>query len=211
MIPVRKISHATYETPDLDRQVEYYTEILGLTLTGKDKDVAYLANTIDHHAVVLRKGTEAKCVHLGFQLGPEDDLDAFEKQTKEHGIKTSATRIPSPLLPINCRSRIPRAPSWRCSSAVISPNRNFRIKASFPTSLGTSLSHHRRSEGHQFYCDVLGFRVSDWMADFFSFLRCGPRSPHAEFHEHWLEPAFSHRLRAARLVTSAEAPATISA
>jgi catechol 2,3-dioxygenase-like lactoylglutathione lyase family enzyme len=25
-----------------------------------------------------------------------------------------------------------------------------------------------------FYCDVLGFRESDWMADFFSFLRCGP-------------------------------------
>ena len=26
----------------------------------------------------------------------------------------------------------------------------------------------------QFYCAVLGFRVSDWMGDFFSFLRCGP-------------------------------------
>ena len=25
----------------------------------------------------------------------------------------------------------------------------------------------------RFYCDVLGFRVSDWMGDFFSFLRCG--------------------------------------
>ena len=24
-----------------------------------------------------------------------------------------------------------------------------------------------------FYCNVLGFRVSDWMGDFFSFLRCG--------------------------------------
>ena len=35
MIRVRKISHATYETPDLDAQVEYYTEILGLTPTGK--------------------------------------------------------------------------------------------------------------------------------------------------------------------------------
>jgi len=25
----------------------------------------------------------------------------------------------------------------------------------------------------KFYCDVLGFRESDWMGDFFSFLRCG--------------------------------------
>lgn len=26
----------------------------------------------------------------------------------------------------------------------------------------------------KFYCDVLGFKVSDWMGDFFAFLRCGP-------------------------------------
>src|SRR5262249_2659142 len=96
MIPVRKISHATYETPDLDRQVEYYTEILGLTLTGKDKDAAYLANTIDHHSVVLRKGAEARCVRLGFQLGADDDLDGFEKQTKAHGIKTGRKKDPEP-------------------------------------------------------------------------------------------------------------------
>jgi catechol 2,3-dioxygenase-like lactoylglutathione lyase family enzyme len=25
-----------------------------------------------------------------------------------------------------------------------------------------------------FYCKILGFRESDWMADFFAFLRCGP-------------------------------------
>ena len=80
MIRVKKIAHATYEMPDLDQQVEYYTEILGLTVTGKDKDAAYLASTVDHHSVVLRKGAQAKCVRLGFQLGPDDDLDAFEKQ-----------------------------------------------------------------------------------------------------------------------------------
>ena len=38
MIGVRKIAHAAYETPDLEQQTEYYTNILGLTLTAKDKD-----------------------------------------------------------------------------------------------------------------------------------------------------------------------------
>ena len=37
MISVRKIAHACYEVPDLDKQVEYYTDILGLTLSAKDK------------------------------------------------------------------------------------------------------------------------------------------------------------------------------
>ena len=30
MIRVSKIAHATYETPDLDQQTEYYTDIIGL-------------------------------------------------------------------------------------------------------------------------------------------------------------------------------------
>ncbi len=37
MIGVRKISHASYETPDLDKQTEYYTDILGLTLIAQRK------------------------------------------------------------------------------------------------------------------------------------------------------------------------------
>ena len=38
MIRVNKIAHATYETPDLDKQTEYYTDIMGLTLVSKEKD-----------------------------------------------------------------------------------------------------------------------------------------------------------------------------
>ena len=82
MIRVRKIAHASYEMPDLDKQAEYYTDILGLNLTAKDKDAVYLANTVDHHSVVLRKGDQAKCTRVGFQIGPEDDLNEFEKQTQ---------------------------------------------------------------------------------------------------------------------------------
>ena len=71
MIGVRKISHASYETPDLDRQSEYYSDILGLTLTAREKDAVYLANTVDHHSIVLGKGAEPGCVRVGFEFGPE--------------------------------------------------------------------------------------------------------------------------------------------
>ena len=70
MIGVKKIAYASYEMPDVDQQAEYYTDVLGLTVTGKEKDAVFLASTIDHHSVVLRKGEKAKCARLGFQLGP---------------------------------------------------------------------------------------------------------------------------------------------
>ena len=96
MIAVKKISHASYETPDLERQVAYYTDILGLSLIAKDKEAAYLANTVEHHSVILHGGSQARCTRIGFQLGPDDDLDAFEKQTAAHGLHPSRRRTLSP-------------------------------------------------------------------------------------------------------------------
>ena len=60
MIRVRKISHASYETPDLDKQTQYYTDVLGLMLIAKEKNTVYLANTIDHHSIILRNGARAE-------------------------------------------------------------------------------------------------------------------------------------------------------
>ena len=98
MIRVRKISHAIYETPDLDKQTEYYTNILGLTLTGKDKETVYLANTVDHHSVILRSAAVPKCTSIGFQIGSDDDLGAFEKQTAAHGLRTSRRKDAEPTI-----------------------------------------------------------------------------------------------------------------
>ena len=98
MIRVKKIAHATYEVPDVDKQVEYYTEILGLTVTGKDKDCVYLASTVDHHSIVARKGSATQCLCIGFQIGPDDDLDAFERQVKAQGVKTGRKTDPDPSI-----------------------------------------------------------------------------------------------------------------
>src|SRR5665213_3779493 len=71
MIRVTKIAHASYETPDLAQQTEYYTDILGLAVAAKEKDAVYLASTVDHHSVVLRQGAQAQCMRVGFQIPPD--------------------------------------------------------------------------------------------------------------------------------------------
>jgi len=88
MIRVHKIAHASYETPDVDKQADYYTDVIGLTLVAKEKDTIFLSSTVDHHAVVLRKGPTAQCARIAFQISPESDLGEFEKQVESHGIKT---------------------------------------------------------------------------------------------------------------------------
>jgi catechol 2,3-dioxygenase-like lactoylglutathione lyase family enzyme len=175
MIGVKKISHAIYETPDLERQSEYYTEILGLSLTAKENDASYLANTVEHHSVVLRRGTEPKCIGIGFQIGPDDDLKEFEGQVQKRGITTTRKHDAQPTISEMVSFADPKGTVMEVFRAPQAQHQKFQSNGIVPHKLGHVAFHVTDVKGvTAFYCDVLGFRVSDWMGDFFSFLRCGP-------------------------------------
>ena len=53
MIQVRRLGHATLTTPDIERQIAYYTEIIGLTLIERSKDRAFLACKLGLEAIAL--------------------------------------------------------------------------------------------------------------------------------------------------------------
>ena len=175
MIRVSKIAHATYETPDLDQQTEYYTDIIGLIVAAKEKDTVYLASTVDHHSVVLKRGAKANCVRLGFQLAADADLDAFEKQTAAHGIKTARKKDPEPSIAEMVTFDDAKGTTMEVFKRDAFSHEKFTRKGIVPFKLGHVAFHCVDvKKVTDFYCDVLGFRVSDWMGDFFSFLRCGP-------------------------------------
>jgi len=175
MISVKKIAHTTYQVPDVERQTEYYTDILGLTLTEKSKDAVYLASTIDHHSVVLRAGTQAQCVGVGFQLGLDDDLDAFERQVQGLGVKTQRKKDPEPSISDVLTFEDPKGTAMEVFKRADFSHQKFQAKGIVPHKLGHVAFHVTDvKQVTKFYCDALGFRESDWMADFFSFLRCGP-------------------------------------
>ena len=175
MIRVRRIAHADFDTPDIDRQVDYYTEILGLTLVAKEKDVAYLANTNDHHSVVLRRGSAAACTRIAFQIAPEDDLAAFKKQVESHGIKVESKKDPEPTIPEMITFEDTKGTVMEVFRERAPAPQRFSEKGIVPLKLGhIAFNVVDVKKASAFYCDVLGFRVSDWMADFFVFLRCSP-------------------------------------
>jgi catechol 2,3-dioxygenase-like lactoylglutathione lyase family enzyme len=56
MIRVRRIGHATFESPDVERLTDYYRQVLGLALVAWNAGAIHLARTLDNHSVVLRHG-----------------------------------------------------------------------------------------------------------------------------------------------------------
>jgi catechol 2,3-dioxygenase-like lactoylglutathione lyase family enzyme len=56
MVKAKRIGHATFETADLERQTDYYTDVLGLSVAEREKDRVFLATKIGQLAIQLNKG-----------------------------------------------------------------------------------------------------------------------------------------------------------
>lgn len=174
MVGIKKISHGGYQTPDLAAQTEYYTDVLGLTVTDREKDKVYLSSTVDHHSVVLEQGDAAACVRIGFQIGADGDLDAVEKHVKSFGIATERRTDPEPTIADMLVFDDLKGTKMEVFARPELQPLEFSEKGIVPHKLGHIAFHVEDvQKATDFYCDVLGFRVSDWMGDFFSFLRCG--------------------------------------
>jgi catechol-2,3-dioxygenase len=167
---VSKLGFFEVRTPDVERMANYYQQALGLTLTERTGSAVYLTTGPDHHCVVVTHGTPHGRARLGFELacGLEDAasrLDAVGIETRratdlEPGIPEAleltepATGIPIVLYEHQQDSRAPR-------------------HGNRPTKLGHLAGYVDDLDAvRRFYEEVLGFRWSDMVGDFFVFLRC---------------------------------------
>jgi catechol 2,3-dioxygenase-like lactoylglutathione lyase family enzyme len=185
MIKTRRIAYATFETPDIERQIEYYTQIFGLTLTERDKNRAFLATRLGQQVVVLEKGAQASCKKVAFEADPESDLGAAAKTlaangvtaARKSGVTPAAADVLTMLDPKGTEIEI--FTSSKSAPVDPTPNGFSVIKLGH---LAFNVTDIQKAVA--FYRDVLGFRVSDWRADFFVFMRCGPDHHTVNFASH---------------------------
>src|SRR5258707_13226454 len=88
MIKIRRIGHAAFETPDLERQIEHFTQVTGLVVAAREKDRALLATKLGQLLVQLKRGDEPRCAKLAFQVAPGSDLAAMARSLSDEGIKS---------------------------------------------------------------------------------------------------------------------------
>src|SRR5690349_5525 len=88
MIKIRRIGHVTFETPDLDKQVEYFTQVTGLVLAAREKERALLASRLGQLVVQLKRGDEPRCAKIAFQVAPDSDFKELARALDQDGIKS---------------------------------------------------------------------------------------------------------------------------
>jgi catechol 2,3-dioxygenase-like lactoylglutathione lyase family enzyme len=175
MVPVQRIGHATYETSNLDRQVDYYTEVVGFAVADRTPERAILCTRIGEEVLVLERGEVARCARLSFQLAPDLTLNEVAAGLQQHNIRSQRRGSITPAIERAVVFDDPKGTEIELFSANIPPSTGLRVNGIAPMKLG-HVAHIVPDAKlvTDFYVETLGFRVSDWMEDFFSFLRCGP-------------------------------------
>ncbi len=71
----RKLGHVLLFTPDIDRQVRFYTQLLGLKLSDRSRQIiAFLRCNTDHHTLALLTSPGPGFHHGSFQVGSVDEI-----------------------------------------------------------------------------------------------------------------------------------------
>jgi catechol 2,3-dioxygenase-like lactoylglutathione lyase family enzyme len=173
MVKARRIGHATFATPDLARQTAYYTDLLGLTVAAREKDRVYLATKIGQLAIELNKGDQERCLKLSFEVAPDSDFGALARELGKDGIKSelrndSVPGIGQVLTFADCKgTTVELFKDWSYLG------KHTAVSGVGPLKLGhVAWVVNDVQATCDFYQRVLGFRVSDWIGDFFVFIRC---------------------------------------
>jgi catechol-2,3-dioxygenase len=179
-IRVSKLGYVGFETPDVERLVEYYTKVLDFALVDSAPEGAFLTTGTDHHCVVVTRGdTRARAV-VGYEIW--EDLDSAQQRLKEAGYETQRRSDIGPGTPDVLVLDEPGTGTPLHLMTAQDPSGVGDYPPLRPTKLGHVAAFTPALDPMQsFYQDLLGFKWSDTVGDFFVFLRCNADHHAANF------------------------------
>ena len=171
MIQVKRMSHVTLETTDLQRQIDYFTQVVGLQEAGRENGTAFLATKVGDVAVRVQKGSEARCARIAFQVDPATDIADIRKGLEAEGVKPKESNDAMPGVPRMLSFEDPKGTVLEVFAEQAPIAKNTAVAGIGPLKLGhLAFCVDDPKKFADFYSKVLGFRVSDWIEDWFAFM-----------------------------------------
>lgn len=84
---VAKLGAAHLITPDLDKSLWFFHEVIGLEITARTENKVYLRAAMEreHHSLVLEAGDRARLDHVSWRVKRPEDLEGFHTILTENG------------------------------------------------------------------------------------------------------------------------------
>jgi catechol 2,3-dioxygenase-like lactoylglutathione lyase family enzyme len=173
---IAKLGYAGFNTPNVEAMLAYYTNVIGFTLVERGGDgSAYLRSVLDHHTIALYPAKENGLRHIGFQIGAGQTLKEAAAQLRGEGIAVETQSDAQPGIAEQLQFTDPSDMTLHLYEKMDQVHDKFSEAGIVPEKLGhIALAVHDVQKSAEFYQSLLGFRVSDWIEDFFVFMRCSP-------------------------------------
>jgi catechol-2,3-dioxygenase len=157
-----------------DEMRHHYGRILGLAPTADTgAGEAYFACGNEHHAVALFRADQPGHRHIGLELDEQQSLDDALKALTVTGIRGSIQSDRFHGLDRVVELHDPDGYTVYLYRKMAQSGTPFGEVGIAPRKLGHVAMHAGDAKAStDFFTNYLGFRWSDWMADFFVFLRC---------------------------------------
>ena len=175
MIKAKRLGHATFETPDLERAVDYYTTVIGLRVAGREAGRVFLASRMGLLTIALEKGERERCSKLALEISKDITPAEGQKLLTSVGVGASVATDPHPGVSRILTFKDPKDTTielfneWSFMEAEAP-----KADAVAPYKLGHIAFYCESPQRMvEFYSKVLGCRLSDWVGDYFAFMRCG--------------------------------------
>lgn len=172
-VSASKLAYVGVRTHDLDRMLDYYTQVLCLEVVERDSDSAYLTTGPDHHCVALEVGEPHGRARVGLEI--HGSLHAAAASLIEQGIEAEHRSDPEPGI---TEALIVAEPNTEMPIHLFEAQAGSGVAPSLglaPTKIGHVAGYvPSLSAAQGYYEKALGFRWSDTIGDFFTFLRCNP-------------------------------------
>jgi len=178
MSRVTEIRYVGYAVPDLEAEHAFYRDVWGLKDVGTQGEMSYFAaeGHNEHHVVRLRQAEDKRVDVIALAADSRADVGTLHAKVLGAGCKiiSAPHDLTTPGGGYGFRFFSPDGLPFEISSDVAhSTPREMKRWDGVPQKISHIVLHSPDHKAMvQFFVDVLGFKVSDWLGDFMCFLRC---------------------------------------
>ncbi|QUD85934.1 VOC family protein [Phenylobacterium montanum] len=178
MSRVTEIRHVGYGVHDLPAERNFYRDVWGLKEVAEVAGVIYLAaeGHDEPFVVRLREAPHDRIDLIALAAETRVDVDVLHEAVAAAGCRIvfRPQDLQSPGGGYGFRFFSPDGLPFEISTEVArGPSRSLQRWEGIPERISHIVLHSPDHKGLvQFFVDVLGFRLSDWLGDFMAFLRC---------------------------------------
>nr|WP_295972253.1 VOC family protein [uncultured Bacillus sp.] len=86
MLRYKKLGYGVLSVTDLEKSLDFYTNVVGMEFVERDGGSVYLRSSFDHHNLILEQGTEPGLKRVAFELASASQFDEAFLYLQEQGL-----------------------------------------------------------------------------------------------------------------------------